>query len=269
MRHLTLLILCFFFISCNNFKTEYYANGNISKRYSLVNGKYNGTFEEFFENGNYKEIHIYNNGIKTDSSIYFNANNKIYLVDYYLPNDTIESIFYYSDMVVKEKGKYIKNNKIGKWKYFRRDGTLDKVFEYINLKGEQYTNQGWYFDTNGDTLKEFGNFYTIKLSSNVTKINNPILLDFTYKPLLAINPDVIICFSTKLEHDFSNLNKVKLDTIFLQNTSLENFKLIFKSRGKRNLRGFVKESYDRKPTPDDTIAHGERVLYFDVPIIVN
>ena len=41
--------------------------------------------------------------------------------------------------------------KLGKWKYFKKNGNLDKVVEYVNVCGNQYTNQGWYFE-NGKTL---------------------------------------------------------------------------------------------------------------------
>lgn len=57
-KHLILfLFLLLFLYSCNNTKTEYHSNGRPFKIYQLnKNGKLQGDYQEFYENGDLKEI---------------------------------------------------------------------------------------------------------------------------------------------------------------------------------------------------------------------
>jgi len=262
-----ILLLTFVFISCNEPKREYYNNGNKAREYFLKEGKYDGVYKEYDEIGQIKVIHIYDIGEKVDSSVYY-LNNKMIRVDHYLSCDTIKSLIYDENQTLREEGKSCKNIKAGKWKYYRVDNSLEKVFEFMNVNNKQYTNQGWYFDKKGDTIKEFGNFYTFKFSDKKASKNKPVSLCFKYKPLLATNSDVIICISNKIDENFTNLSKIELDTIHVFDNKLENFKVIFESEGRKNLRGFIKEFYEKNKTKNDSITKAERYLYFDIPVLV-
>jgi antitoxin component YwqK of YwqJK toxin-antitoxin module len=244
---------------------EYYANGQLSKEYSLKDSLYEGKYEEYYDNGDKKVTHLYKNGVLKDSSVFY-QNNKISRVDYYFPSDTIYRKIYYPAFIVKEEGKLKGSIKVGKWKYNRKDGSLDKVFEYVNLQGKQYTNQGWHFDEKGDTIKEFGNFFSYKFSDEIIYKNKPFKIYFKYKPILALNPNIIMCLSPKINENFSNLAEVSLDTLYFENAVKGYQEIIFSNSGKKILRGFIKEYYTLSGKTNES---KERYMYFDIPVQVN
>lgn len=79
-------------------------------------------------------------------------------------------------------------------------------------------------------------------------------------------PTLVIFFSTKIDKNFCNLKKVKLDTLIVQKDKFET-KFIFDKKGTYNLRGFIEEhnNLDIKDFKDYKI----RRLYFDKTLIVN
>src|SRR5690606_38498192 len=86
---ISLLLFSIIFYSCNKKETEYHDNGNVYKVYSLnKNGKFQGDYQEFYDNGELIEINIYENGVKVDFSLYLNS-GEINRIDYYLGNDTL------------------------------------------------------------------------------------------------------------------------------------------------------------------------------------
>jgi hypothetical protein len=46
-------------------------------------------------------------------------------------------------------------------------------------------------------------------------------------------------------------------------------RLTFRSIGKRYIRGYIKEYFDKDATKTDSITHEECFVYFNIPIIVN
>lgn len=260
------LLFSIIFYSCNENKTEYYANGNVFKIYSLnKNGKLQGDYKEFYDNGELKEISIYENGVKVDSSLYFN-NGKINRIDYYLGNDTL-LIKNFEKGKIRSKGKFYKGQKVHIWEYYSENEKKEKVFEYINLCGKQYTNQGWYFNHNGDTLIKNSNFYKLNNFSNKIKHNEALAFQMFYKPILE-NSNSFICLSPLIEEDFCNINNVTLDTIFAVNSNnIFDIHVSFSKIGNRNLRGFITE-YTKRTVSNDSAEYNERKVYFDIPLTI-
>ena len=202
-----LFFICLTIISCKNTKKERFADGTIAKEYELKNGKLDGTYKEYFQNGKMKAVFLLKEGVLIDSSIFYNKEKSfIEKINYYLPNDSIRTKFLNENGKVESTGLFFKNQKYGKWKYFRNDGNLEKVFEYKNIEGEQYTNQSWYFNTIGDTIKNLGSYYKIKSLPKSIKLNERLIMDFEYQPLLSEYSDAAIYISSKINSDFSNLN---------------------------------------------------------------
>ena len=136
-----LMFILVILTSCKNGEKEYYDNGNIHKEYFLKGGNITGVYKEYFQNGNLKLIHLFENGKKVDSSVYFFENlNKIEKVLYYQLGDTIREINYYKNGSVSSKGSSVNDNKIKKWYYYRDDGSINKVFEYLIVNGKQTSN---------------------------------------------------------------------------------------------------------------------------------
>ncbi len=272
-----IFIPIFFLIlfSCSNIKTEYDANGNKIREYELINNKLSGVYKEFYKDGNLKAIHIYKNGLKTDSSAYYNTKEEIVLIDRYLQNNIIYQKEFNNNTLVSE-GKFSYSssrqlyiNQVGKWKYYKKNGKLDKVIEYVNLCGKQYTNQGWYFDDKGDTLKEYGNYFEIKFLPKNIKKNDTVCLQMMYKPIIYLNSEVMLCFDTEnnVSKDFCNIDKVKLAKFYKTSDVLKTY-VRFESSGQKNIRGYIKEYFNKESSAQDSTTSGERYLYFDIPIKV-
>lgn len=264
MKHKYLLFsICFILMSCKNTKEEYYPNGTIAKEYELKNGKLDGVSKEYYENGKLKAIYLLKDGVLVDSSLSYNKEKSfIEKINYYLPKDSIRTKFFHEKEKISSTGIFYNNQKSGKWKYFNKNGELEKVFEYKNIESKQYTNQGWYFDSRGDTLKNLGNYYILKPIPKTIQSNKTLSLDFEYKPILALNSEAIIYMSSKINNDFSNLGLVTLDAFPLYSNKAI-LEMSFKSKGKKNLRGFIKEFI----TNTDKTTKSKNT-YFDIPIIV-
>lgn len=249
-------------LSCKNSETEYFSNGKVAKEYNLKNGKFDGLYKEFYEDGRPKAIYLFQEGEKVDSSIFYNEKkNYIDRINYFR-HDTLLSKFYYENGQISHVGEFFNNQKIGKWTYYKKNGNLERIFEYKTINGKQYTNQGWYFDAKGDTIKQYGSYFYLKPIPKSIKLTETVDLNFKYKPLLAVNADVVMYTSTKINADFSNLDTVHLNKVeFFENEAT--IKMSFKSKGKKNMRGYIEESIT---TPDG--ATNSKNTYFDIPIDV-
>lgn len=83
-----LLLLCLTCCSKKEIKT-YYDGGGLFKEYNMLDGKYDGKYVEYFENGNVKMISYFDHGINIDSTINYNKDNSINTISYYAKSDSI------------------------------------------------------------------------------------------------------------------------------------------------------------------------------------
>ena len=251
-------------LSCDSPNVEYYPNGKISKEYHLKEMKLDGIYKEFNLDGSIKLIHQYAYGIKIDSSIFF-ENGSVQKIDYYKNNDTLFSVRFYPNLKKQEEGNFYKENKIGKWSYYSDDGRLEKVFEYINLNRHQYTNQGWYFNKNGDTLFNKSNFYKLKVKKSVLNPKEQTLVSISYNPLFKNAAcGVLISKEKLLKDNYSNFDERNVDTLYFVDDKLQ-FATEFKGKGHKNLGGCILE-VNKNPTPEDT--YSERRVYISIPFDV-
>ena len=189
----------------------------------------------------------------------------------YYPNGKFQKTYLKGDSIyvkdldkngdLKSEGKFYKGQKVGKWKYYNAEGGLEKIFEYKNISGLQYTNQGWHFNREGDTIKEEGNYYKLQPFTKSVKPNEAVRLHFFYKGLFS-KSNIYVCVHPKLNEDFSNIDSTKLDTIFT-NSNEFTINMAFRRPGKKNIRGFISEFENSKR--EDSIV---RYIYFDIPITV-
>lgn len=140
---------------------------------------------------------------------------------------------------------------------------MKNIFEYIDFCREQYNNQGWVFNDQGELIKEKGNYYSLSMPKKNYNVNEVISLKITYKSFF-INSNFFICLSPKIDKNFCNLNTTKLDTIYSNNKDVD-INLTFSNKGNKNLRGFIREYYYKET---DTINPVERFIYLDIPIKV-
>lgn len=255
-------------LGCSNKKTEYFSNGNIQKEYYLKNGILNGEYLTYFNNGNIKSIDLYANGKRIDSTIVYDSlNTQIYEIKYWSPE---YNNGYYIKQFIKNQlsseGLIIDSIKSGDWKYYK-NGKLDQIFEYTKIKGKQYSNQGWVFGNNGKIIKNKGNYYNFKIEGKLVKDKkSKIVID--YKPLISLNSSLIFLLGKNINSDFSNINSVKLDTVYGSNNRIE-FNFTSEDTGKINFRGIIKEYVNLNPKLNDSIDYKERVVYLNRELYVN
>ena len=249
--------------SCSNKKEIYDEDGNKIKEFYIDNNKLFGEYKEFYKNGNLKQIHYYKDGKLKDSSVYYDLNQKVIQVQYYKGKDSLYVKNYDKEHIMSE-GKYFNQQKIGKWKYYKFTGKIEKIIEFIDLCGKQYTNQGWYFDDKGDTLKKYGNYYSMSYFPMKPKVNEDIYITLKYKPILFQDSKISAAFNPIVSKDFCNISDVKLYNFVGNSTTLKT-RVLFQSNGEKNIRGYIKEYYEKKPTKDDPTFNGARFIYFDIP----
>jgi hypothetical protein len=237
-------IFSFLFLSCN-------------KNRNTIEIKIdNNEFEhQYFSNKEYDSSHKYTNNKLT--SIVYSKGDSVYLKKYDNLGKIESEGFLYDDI------------KVGLWKFYK-DGNIDKVFEYINLCGEQYLNQGWYYDGKGKLLYENTNYYEVQDYKPTLSVGEKTDVKIYYKRLLrtqnekqenilgfCLVKDTIsnYCYSLKNEN-IKCLYDITKDTI--------EFEFSSKNVGKFYVTGFIRENYEDK----ETGTTGNRDVFISIPFEV-
>jgi len=236
-------------------KLEYYLNGKIKSKTTIVDGK--KTVHNFFENNE--------NVVK---SIITEV------------NDTLSHAMYY-DLAhnLKEEGDfYLDSLKIGKWKIYDTIGRASDVRDYILIENNSYLNQRWVMNQDNDTIG--GNYFLVKMKDTIDfgEVNRIYFL--LKQPLFSEDSEAFVLLpkdGQNLENDFSNQNEIEWDTIFSLGTKFEsnqdlkfrNHDIVFdaysKDKGKMNLKGILVE---KEPGGDESVDFKTRNIYFDIPYFV-
>lgn len=165
------------------------------------------------------------------------------------------------------KGQVHDGIKTGKYKFYKKNGDLNKVLEYINLCGKEYLNQGWYFSKNLDTLHDNSNYYKISVEKNILKPNESSNVIIKYKPLMKNSISVLLLGDKDIDDNFCNLEKMRLDTLYFVDNQLE-FKQSFKNKGIKNIGGYILEIKKLKNKINNHDVYDERKVYLKVPFDV-
>jgi antitoxin component YwqK of YwqJK toxin-antitoxin module len=176
----------------NGKKTEYYDDKTIKSEYNLLNGKFNGAFKFYHENGNIQKISKYSNDILSGKVIEYDENGSK-SAEYNVSNDKKNGLltyfennkisytanykedmknglytgFYYDDttnnLYSKEIGQFINNEKNGTWTTYYIDGKTAKTINYTNYLKD--IKEGQFQEAKGDSLI-VGNYKSGKLNGN-------------------------------------------------------------------------------------------------------
>tara|TARA_R110000796_G_scaffold24221_1_gene69180 strand:- start:968 stop:1651 length:684 start_codon:yes stop_codon:yes gene_type:complete len=200
--------------------------------------------------------------------------------------------YYYPNGILKSQGRTFENNQpIGIWNYYDSTGILNRKAEYIKINGKSYINQDWFFNKNGDTLKNKGTHFKIVFEKDTIRLNEPIKakIDLITPLFKNKNSNILVIvpkdYSTNFNEDFSNINKVSLDTTFNLNLEKEMknalglttdfgksaaFGRYFNSSGKKKFRGILVEYFYKDSIISDSIKVNrfENKKYFEKDIFV-
>lgn len=256
MNKLYLLIIISFFISCQKKIEKKDENGNLMKLYYLNSkGNLNGTYKKFDGNGKISVIHNYDNGKLIDSSIYYK--NGIIDEIIYVKNSDTNFVKIFNNGKIYAIGNSYNKKKVGKWNFYNKD-KLSKTIEFINLCGNQYTNQGWDYIN-----KEKSNFYEIKGLKSMYRKNENIFVQIDYHSLWKNESFSIFKFSPFTKDDYCDIDLIELDVIKSENHKFI-LKVNFSKSGKKILRGYINEfKFVKENNKKFTL---ERRMYIEIPI---
>lgn len=191
-----------------------------------------------------------------------------------------DSIRYYPNGTIKSSGILLSDSiPSGKWEYFDENGIKYRSAEYLNINGEPFINQDWFYSETGDTIKGKGSYCKIIFNKDTIDLSEPIIAKIDlieplfkneYSNILVVVPKD---YSVNFNSDFSNRNQVVLDTSYNLNLDLENRKRFelktdfgktafvgryFDSPGKKKFRGIITEYFYR----DSIMPDGSKLNYF-------
>lgn len=276
-------------ISCNQAKyREYYGNRALKSEFIGTKTPKKGIYRKYYKSGNIKQVDIYDNDVKVDSSVY-------YFEDY---QNQIKEIRYFNDSSLRIVGYDRKGNKtkegkslmddpsyrIGKWTFHKQKTKTDSIVEYITVDGKSYVNQIWHKNIKGDTILGRGN-YTEIVKKDSFDLGDLVRLRFILmESFYGVNSDIIIIIpkdENLLKEDYSNLLEIERDTIqSLKNDGIPRpgipkempinhiaeFGLKYDEPGQYGLRGALVEYVYKKlenAKKPDSIYRVERRLFFD------
>jgi len=278
-------------MSCvNKTKIVEHDNGNIWKEFQVKNDTVlNGYYREYFTNEKLKLEHFFQENINIDTSFYYYKTpvEQLMFKRIWHSKDSIEQIEYYDDGTFEKKG-FVDNafRKYGKWSFYDKSGILDVVREYYLVNGEQYLNQEWYLNKNGDTLYYQSHYIKMIIPRDTFPLNKPVKALAILESSIFYEKNSEICVllpsdGYSFNEDFSNEEEIKLDTFHNLTIDIKNQKWFpnvefrhfvafgkkYNTIGKKKVRGYVLEYYEQEPDSND-MWREEHKKYFEIPIYI-
>ena len=108
-----------------------YKNRQIKSIENFKNGKLNGEFKEFFEDGNLSQIATFKNGDMKNIKVFY-ENGKLKF-EQNLKDRKGKYRGYYPNGMLEIEGEVFQGDEIGLWKYYNEEGNLLKT-EYKSQK---------------------------------------------------------------------------------------------------------------------------------------
>ncbi len=210
-------------LSCNQERhKEYYNNGVLKSEFIGTRSPKKGIYKEYFKNGYIKQIDIYVNNIRSDSSIYYfeSREKQVKQISYF--NDSTIYIVEFNSIGNKVKeGDILRsgdttNYRIGKWTLHNQHTETDSVVEYITINNKSYANQIWIKNFKGDTILGRGNYMEIIKKDSISLGDTVRLRFILMEPFYGMDSDIIIVIpkdENLLKNDYSNLFEMERDTI--------------------------------------------------------
>ena len=160
-----------------------------------------------------------------------------------------------------------KGREIGWWTFYDKNKKLSSKENMIIENNQSFRNQTIVYNAKGqiDSVKSHFVKFDFKKEPGV----RTYLAKLRYNPKLNKNSNIIICLGDDFKSDFSNADKVKLDTLSI---ITKKFMIAFKKPGKKVVRGVIIEQYkeeDEKVTADGKTNFLETKTYFEETLHVD
>ena len=242
---------------------EYHPNGNAHREYFIdENGLMQGKGIIYNQEGDIESFVFFKNNKPMDYIINF-KNNKISNIIIF--KDSVNLVKNFNNGALESEGHMFGGNKIGYWNYYKNN-KKHKVIQFINLCGEQYGNQGWVFNDKDNLVSKGSNFFRIIDKKDRYKKDEEFVFYVKYQSLWGNESMSNYAMSTKISNDFCNLRQVKLDSFTTQKHLLK-FYYKFSEKGKKNIRGYIREYGFIEEVKNDFVFK-ERKVYFDIPVVI-
>lgn len=110
------------------------------------------------------------------------------------------------------------------------------------------------------------NYFKIIDKKDRYKKDEEFVFYVKYQPLWGDESMSNYAMSTKITNDFCNIRQVKLDSFATQKHLLK-FYYKFSEKGKKNIRGYIREYGFIEEVKNDFVFK-ERKVYFDIPVVI-
>lgn len=175
----------------NGAKTDYYYDGfSIQAEYTLKNGLLNGTLKSYYQNGNLKKTGNYINGKENGLFKEYNEDGSIN-IEYSMKDGEMNGAFktYYENGQVKKTGGFLNGKQNGKFYEYAENGWLDAEYTMLNdeLNGtltiynqnkkyeeKQYTNGALNGQYKKYIYNDDGNLFLIQNGQYENELENKI-----------------------------------------------------------------------------------------------
>lgn len=232
-------------MSCNKEKRTYYENGNLKLSVEInKSGKKNGEERLYYPTGRIKSISFYDEGKLRDSTITFNEDSSIKSIK--IIGNKENFIKNFENGKMKSTGALdSKNRPIGWWKYFK-SGNIEAEEERVIVLNKSFVNRVKIFkDKQIDSLKS--RLYEVKYPGDIAvgKLY-PFIVKYNFeseissKNLLG-NEYYYLLTSPQIEEDFSNVNKIILDTIYPSKQNEFFLTVGYRNSGKKSFRAILEK----------------------------
>lgn len=240
------LSLFFVLMSCDKTKTTYYENGKLKSIYKLNSfGKKEGLEKIFYPNGQILSLINYENGVWIDSIVKFDKDKAIASI---LKKDNgVFVLKNFTKGVVDSEGKVDSLLRPIGWWLFYKNHKVYKTEEKIIVENQSITNRrNIYQDGKIDSIRS--DFYTLAVPSAMIKDKQySFKLKYHFdetgedKNLLS-KTYYFLMMSNAINDDFSNLNRITLDTFVPIQKGEFIYNLGFRTVGEKKIRGIIEKS---------------------------
>lgn len=130
---------------------EYSRTGKLKmKQTGYVNGKISGTQTDYYDNGNKKDVYVFDNDVLKSIVCYDINGKEIYKAD--TQNGVLAFKHYYENGTVRREGNYVNGKREGEWREYSGGGVVVSLENW--KENMQSGNQKTYFPS-GDLKAEF------------------------------------------------------------------------------------------------------------------